>query len=183
MGISRADLRQYTALALHAMLEKGVSAQDAEDIRRELSRRSESAEGDTGINLNCRVPAGAEEKEQWMISELADACDPNAPEDRRRLGLEAVRLAVTLLRKNRDYGASVWDSPAFAPGVDVGASILVRLGDKVERLKTLAVAGGPCVASESFDDTLFDLAGYCLLYLARPGRGPKSCDNEMETEK
>lgn len=49
--------------------------------------------------------------------------------------------------------------------IEPAAAILVRLGDKIERLQWLAHNRRAAVASETFKDTIRDLAGYCILYL------------------
>lgn len=78
-------------------------------------------------------------------------------------------LAELLIAKNRDYGDSAFKSPPLAPCLSASAAILVRMGDKIERLETLArkMANDDAiaVASETFEDTIVDLAGYCVLLL------------------
>lgn len=69
----------------------------------------------------------------------------------------------TLLRKNTDYGSSVFQRPRLAPHISPSDSILVRMSDKLNRLDQLAQQGA-MVASESFDDTLRDFAAYVKLY-------------------
>lgn len=69
-------------------------------------------------------------------------------------------LANTLIQKNHDYGNSVQEQ--FK---EYGlTSILVRLDDKMRRLKNLRTLT-PQVAEESLKDTLKDLSGYALLGL------------------
>ena len=78
-------------------------------------------------------------------------------------------LAKLLIAKNRDYGDSAFKSPPLAPCLSATAAILVRMGDKIERLETLArkLANDDeiAVASETIEDTIADLAGYCVLLL------------------
>lgn len=78
-------------------------------------------------------------------------------------------LAELLIAKNRDYGDSAFKSPPLAPCLSASAAILVRMGDKIERLETLArkLANDDAiaVASETVEDTIADLAGYCVLLL------------------
>lgn len=65
-------------------------------------------------------------------------------------------------RKNQDYGDSV--SKTYETYGLV--SFLVRMEDKMNRLKTLYKANGDCaVLDETLDDTLMDLASYTLLAL------------------
>lgn len=73
---------------------------------------------------------------------------------------ECNALATTLIKKNHDYGNSVQDQ-FNEYGL---TSILIRLDDKMKRLKTLRTLD-PQVADESLKDTLQDLAGYSILGL------------------
>lgn len=68
------------------------------------------------------------------------------------------RLAETLIKKNHDYGNSV-EEQFNEYGL---ASILIRLDDKMRRLKNL-VGKDPQVIEESLIDTLQDLSGYATL--------------------
>ena len=73
---------------------------------------------------------------------------------------------ATLLRKNADYGSSGLQEPLLVPGMDARQSLLVRMSDKVARIQALQ-RKGPEVA-ESLEDTMLDLANYCLLWVAVP---------------
>lgn len=101
--------------------------------------------------------------------ELCAAADAlsglNGPDQRRiaEVGLEWLDM---LLRKNADYGSSVWQAPPM-PGLTTGDVILVRIFDKISRLRSLLQQPAQ-VAGESLADTMRDLGGYCLLWLARP---------------
>ena len=68
-------------------------------------------------------------------------------------------LCETLESKNSDYGNS-FDMLRNEYGM---MSTLIRLGDKLNRLKTLTTT--PAKVDESIEDTLLDLAGYCCLEL------------------
>ncbi|MBQ4194882.1 MAG: DUF1599 domain-containing protein [Thermoguttaceae bacterium] len=76
-------------------------------------------------------------------------------------------LGETLAAKNADYGDAAFRPP---PLVDLtpADALLVRIGDKMRRLQKLAKEPAN-VATETFDDTILDLAGYCLLYRAVKG--------------
>lgn len=64
-------------------------------------------------------------------------------------------------QKNHDYG----DSFAKVREI-VHNSVLVRLMDKLERLKTLMGKGEQAqVIDEGVDDTLMDMANYCIMEL------------------
>lgn len=68
-------------------------------------------------------------------------------------------LKELLLKKNQDYGDSFLKTL-----VEFGdVAFLVRVMDKVNRLVSLWKGGRSNF--ESFEDTVKDLAGYCVLYL------------------
>lgn len=77
-------------------------------------------------------------------------------EKHRNLVDELHRIYVA---KNKDYGNS------FGESIDEFGIIagVVRIGDKYNRLKTLAKGHEPLVNDESMVDTLKDMANYCLL--------------------
>lgn len=76
----------------------------------------------------------------------------------------------TLLKKNKDYGSAIWKEPIMLAGLSAGDAILVRISDKVERCRHLL--SDPDISpecDESLRDSMADLGGYCLLYLAVSG--------------
>lgn len=73
------------------------------------------------------------------------------------------KLADTLTKKNAAYG------DAFGKSVEKYGYIaaLVRMSDKWNRLNTLMLdSDGIDNLGESIQDTLLDLAGYCILTMA-----------------
>lgn len=62
-------------------------------------------------------------------------------------------------RKNSDYGASVNDTYQKY-GM---TAYLVRLEDKLNRARNLALKGNQQVEDERIRDTLIDMANYCIL--------------------
>lgn len=70
------------------------------------------------------------------------------------------QLHNTYCRKNHDYGDSFATLRQEYPN-----AILIRLGDKYNRLKALMSGEAAQVKDESIDDTLLDLANYCILEL------------------
>jgi len=62
--------------------------------------------------------------------------------------------------KNGDYGDSFANVRKKHPN-----AILIRLNDKLSRLETLMSGHTQRVSDESIDDTLRDLANYCLMEL------------------
>ncbi len=69
-------------------------------------------------------------------------------------------LHTTYQNKNSDYGDSFAKVRNKYPH-----AILIRLYDKLNRLDTLMSGKARKVSDESIDDTLLDLANYCLLEL------------------
>lgn len=63
-------------------------------------------------------------------------------------------------KKNHDYGDSFAKLRNELPN-----AILVRIYDKYSRLKTLLQGKEQLVKDESIDDTLMDLANYCIMEL------------------
>ena len=80
-------------------------------------------------------------------------------------------LADLLKRKNADYGDSFSEAPYLLPKLSTNASAYIRLSDKFHRLRTLlALTESSRKTDESLEDTLRDIAGYCLLLLADCGK-------------
>lgn len=68
-------------------------------------------------------------------------------------------LNIIYRQKNHDYGDSFAKVRSVVPN-----AILVRLMDKLERLKTLLGKGEQAqVVDESIYDTLIDMANYCIM--------------------
>ena len=80
-------------------------------------------------------------------------------------------LADLLKRKNADYGDSFSERPYLLPNVTTNTSAYIRLSDKFHRLRTLLNIEEPDrKVDETIEDTLRDIAGYCLLLLADCGK-------------
>jgi hypothetical protein len=102
---------------------------------------------------------------------IGDALAGKYGADQQRLAEAVTQLGTVLLNKNRAYGSSAWATPMMAPHMTTGDAILVRMSDKVQRITNLLSihpANADVVKDETVDDTFLDLAGYCLLYVARP---------------
>lgn len=70
------------------------------------------------------------------------------------------KLNETYEKKNNDYGDSFAKLRNELPN-----AILVRIYDKYSRLKTLMNGADQKVKDESIDDSLMDLANYCIMEL------------------
>lgn len=75
-----------------------------------------------------------------------------------------LKLLVKLLLKNKAYGSAVFSNNLLTPDVDLSTGIRVRLGDKISRLSNLI--GNPAINNlgEDIKETVFDSAGYFLLW-------------------
>ena len=74
------------------------------------------------------------------------------------------KMLQTYIKKNADYGSS-FDDLFDEFGMD---SVLIRLKDKFNRIKSLTKPGQKqMVVDESVEDTLLDLANYCILTLVK----------------
>ena len=93
-----------------------------------------------------------------------------------KIGLETTEM---LIRKNQDYGSSAFDAPILGGADSATSAILVRMSDKISRIRTLLKNqnahpnANPMVIDESVTDTMLDLAGYCLLYVVASNRSQK----------
>lgn len=105
--------------------------------------------------------------EEEDFTPITDAAMGENGAYQERIAIEGLRMVRLLLQKNCDYGSSVWDSPLLCPTLSPGTAILVRMSDKVKRIEQLSKSPAQ-VTSESLEDSIRDLAGYCLLFLARP---------------
>jgi hypothetical protein len=92
-------------------------------------------------------------------------------DDQQRIAQIGLKLVETLLRKNADYGSSAWQVPLLNPRLSAGDGILVRMSDKVHRIRSLMQQ--PAAVDESIEDTILDLGGYSILWLARPNQTEK----------
>lgn len=80
------------------------------------------------------------------------------------IDLVCKKLRDTLQKKNADYGSAFRKSVLFD---DPCASIIVRMDDKILRLKNLLESDDDPRVEETICDTMLDLAGYCVLYVIK----------------
>jgi hypothetical protein len=98
---------------------------------------------------------------------LLEALEGKRGDDQKRIADAVVELGATLLRKNKDYGSSVWKRPFLLPNLPTRSAILVRMSDKIARIGSL-IDRDPEVKGESLVDTMKDLVAYGVLWLAAP---------------
>lgn len=100
---------------------------------------------------------------------IAALSSTNLKPDQRVIAQKGIEVLSMLLEKNLAYGSSAFNPiSVFARGLDPLAQIHVRMDDKLARL-----AMGHEISDESFADTIFDLAGYCILELVARERHAK----------
>lgn len=90
-------------------------------------------------------------------------------------------MNVLYERKNHDYGDSFHRS-FEEEGM---AMVRIRLGDKLNRFKTLTKGNEQLVDDESIRDTLMDLANYSVMAISELDRiaWEKNAENKMEVEE
>ena len=69
-------------------------------------------------------------------------------------------MEETYKAKNSDYGNSVGDT--FEKFGDV--SFITRISDKYNRILSLTMSNDAKVKDEKLEDTILDLANYCILW-------------------
>lgn len=84
--------------------------------------------------------------------------------DQTRIAITAIELIALLLRKNTDYGRSIFEGSRLLPESPAKARILLRLEDKIARLEQLSRSDAR-VPAETLRDTMRDLVGYGILWL------------------
>ena len=85
------------------------------------------------------------------------------------------RLTKTYKDKNSDYGDSFVKVREEFPN-----AILIRLSDKLNRLKTLYSGKEQMVQDESIIDTLLDLANYCIMEIIEIKMPISDFEDEMQ---
>ena len=107
-------------------------------------------------------PVTGTQDQQLVESALKGQMGPS----QQRIAEVGLDWIATLIKKNTDYGDSAWTEPVLAPNLPPKQAILVRMSDKINRLKSLSQK--EALVAESYNDTMKDLGAYALLYLAAP---------------
>lgn len=95
-----------------------------------------------------------------IIEEALSGARGRDQEDIARTGNALVEL---LLRKNRDYGSSAFQTCPLTPNSSAGDIILNRLWDKINRF--IQLQRSDAEVEETSDDTMRDLVGYGILWI------------------
>lgn len=102
-----------------------------------------------------------EAREQQRNMSLFDYSGPKFTDDELRFRNITEKMRETFLKKNHDYGNSfheTWDE--FGDKGIITA--LTQISHKYHRLINIGLGTKPLV-DESIDDTLLDMANYCIL--------------------
>ena len=84
--------------------------------------------------------------------------------DQKTIATEGLRIVAMVLDKNSDYVGSAYKTPALAGHLTAWDAMLCRASDKVARIDNLQ-RGQAGKVDEAIEDTIRDLAGYCILLL------------------
>lgn len=120
----------------HGKHFEGVESKSVEnrDLEEDILSLIEKCSGESGVNI----------QHEMRLEEHGKICD---------------YLHDLYDRKNRDYGSSVTDTFNKYGLV----SFLVRLEDKLNRVRSLTQNGEARVLDEKIEDTLMDMANYAML--------------------
>lgn len=95
---------------------------------------------------------------------------PESGRAQRAITYKMMDWTLTLLKKNMDYGSSVFQRPVLANEIEPTAAIRVRISDKINRMNKLFTSDKPLVENESLIDTVDDAGCYfALLSIALKG--------------
>lgn len=72
-------------------------------------------------------------------------------------------VSQLLLKKNKDYGGSVFQAPVFCPSLPVESAILCRISDKYNRWQNLKNSEETSAVEETISETLRDMLGYAII--------------------
>lgn len=86
-------------------------------------------------------------------------------QDQREIAFLGLQTIAIMVKKNQDYGSSVFNIGAISPDVSPEAGIRVRLGDKLSRINNLVGQPGNQQVAESITDTGHDASAYLLLWV------------------
>lgn len=95
---------------------------------------------------------------------ITDALAGNS-QDQREIAYMGLETIAIMVRKNQDYGSSVFQQGAISPDVPPEAGIRVRLSDKLSRINNLIAQPDAQRVSESITDTGHDASAYLLLWV------------------
>lgn len=109
-----------------------------------------------------------EEVPEKITDRIVSALRGEMGDDQRRIAEVFVEQLDKALRKNHDYGNTVFRHPVLAPNLPPDSAILVRWSDKIDRLHNLSKVEGK--VDESIADTVGDAGVYAFLWLVQQRR-------------
>lgn len=112
-----------------------------------------------------KQPASCTTNNEEQLELLRKALSGERGTQQQIIAEEGMKIVTLLLRKNHDYGSSVFEPPALDSSLSVLSAIDVRMSDKIARIRNLKKAAAE-VKAETVDDTYRDLGGYCILRCA-----------------
>ena len=92
---------------------------------------------------------------QFHEAQVQTEVEPETPDRIKQLDIVQLEARELFEKKNKDYG------DAFATYGPVG--VLVRIGDKIQRLQSIHKRGITLVEDEKMRDTLIDLHNYAAM--------------------
>lgn len=174
------------ALSQH-QYDKNECMKVVKDLREKYSSKIDSELGNWIDDLSKAMPGSnlsddPISRERWRIIFVKMAA---MPKDLETFSVKFClhkdfcdTLNIIYRQKNHDYGDSFAKVRSVVPN-----SILVRLMDKLERLKTLLGKGEQAqVIDESIDDTLMDMASYCIMELVERRLELDALNEKRESE-
>jgi len=139
-------------------IKAGRATVDPKHVKSHLKMEEETQ----AENIWSYRPVTGTQDQQLVESALKGQLGPS----QQRIAEVGLDWIATLIKKNTDYGDSAWTEPVLAPNLPPKQAILVRMSDKISRLKSLSQK--EALVAESYNDTMKDLGAYALLYLAAP---------------
>lgn len=88
-----------------------------------------------------------------------------ASQDQREIAFIGLETIAIMVRKNEDYGSSVFQRGALSADVTPEQGLRVRIGDKLSRINNLISNPGSQRVNESITDTGHDTSAYFLLWV------------------
>lgn len=111
------------------------------------------------IKENCTsCPKEKKGRKDFHYPQYTTYSQPKKNEEEEEFKAITDRLLKTYISKNKDYGNS-FDKSCEEFGL---TSAAIRLSDKLNRVKNL-IKANPKVNDETIEDTLLDMANYCIM--------------------
>ena len=145
-------------------IARGETLEEVRAQWKEIVGDKQNVENVDAVKGIARNVEKMEDKKEKDANDYSAEYQLKTPAERSRDKISSVveNLREMLLAKNKNYGNSAFQAPALLPDLPAEKAIFVRMSDKVARLAQLT-SGEKDRVGESIEDTLYDLAGYCVL--------------------